>query len=194
MAEFEAFYNARIGLSATDACFAVIVKAEGRQHLRSTEEEDVGDENKSIDGVFAGVIGLENASTRDRSVEIGFITILPAYHRTFVAGNAVGLLLQYVLDSAPWGLGLRRCQWQCHTKNEASKKLAVKMGFVLEGVRRFERVVPSGRRGNGFQFCEDGAATGAGQLGESRDSAVFAICCDEWERKRRAVLEVMERR
>ena len=79
-------------------------------------------------------------------------------------------------------------------ENEASKRVAVKMGFVLEGVRRLERVVPRGRRGNGYSFGEERGGEDVGGLGESRDSAMFALCCDEWEGKRGEVVEVLERR
>ena len=118
--------------------------------------------------------------------------MLPAFQRTFVASNATGLLLQYVMDGPPHGLGLRRCQWQTHTSNEPSRRLALRMGFTFEGVQRFQRALPSNRLGNGFDVAELPEATGA-KLGPSRDSAIFAHYRDEWKEKRKEVQKVMDR-
>lgn len=60
--------------------------------------------------------------------------------------HAVGLMMHRVLDSeADGGLGLRRCQWKCHSMNEKSKAAAVRLGFVPEGTIRAWVVVPPGR-------------------------------------------------
>ena len=120
------------------------------------------------------------------------ITILPAFQRTFVTSNAVGLLLLYTLDPPPAGLGLRRCQWQAHASNEPSRRVAARMHFTFEGVQRFQRVVPKIKTGNGFDTSRLPTVAGA-DLGQSRDSAVFAHYCDEWPEKRGKVLAVMDR-
>ncbi|PPQ69008.1 hypothetical protein CVT26_001942, partial [Gymnopilus dilepis] len=49
-------------------------------------------------GAIAGTLGLINSSAPNLSTEIGCIIILPAFQRTHVASNAVGLLLQYALN------------------------------------------------------------------------------------------------
>jgi RimJ/RimL family protein N-acetyltransferase len=60
--------------------------------------------------------------------------------------HAVGLLMKRVLDSVDeGGLGLRRCQWKCHSMNEKSKASAVRLGYVPEGTIRAWVVVPQGR-------------------------------------------------
>lgn len=110
-----------------------------------------------------------------------------------MTSNAVGLLLAYTLDTPPNGLGLRRCQWQAHASNEASRRVGHRMGFTFEGVQRFQRVIPSYKKGNGADLSHLPEATGA-KLGQARDSAVFAHYCDEWAEKREAVMKAMEPR
>lgn len=95
----------------------------------------------------------------------------------------------YTLDPRPDGLGLRRCEWQAHNANEASKRVAARMGFEFEGVRRFARVVPGWKLNNGFDVSRLPGTT----LGPSRDSAFYGHYCDEWPKKRSVVVAVMDR-
>ncbi|KAI9739976.1 MAG: hypothetical protein M1818_005032 [Claussenomyces sp. TS43310] len=176
-ADFEAFYESRILSTSTETLFAILAKPDASNQ----------------GGRFAGIIGLQNASPNNASIEIGFITVLPAFQRTFVTSNAVGLLLLYTLDLPPAGLGLRRCQWQSHADNEASKRVATRMQFTFEGVQRFQRVVPATKVGNGFDTSHWPAVMGR-SLGPSRDSAVFAHYCDEWPERRKIVVAILERR
>jgi RimJ/RimL family protein N-acetyltransferase len=195
--EFAAWYKVRIEASNAETLFAILVKPQ------TVDEEES----------FAGVVGLQNANPINASIEIGFvcprlghlqcqqeltvgrkITILPAFQRTFVTSNAVGLLLLYMLDPPPAGLGLRRCQWQAHASNEPSRRVAARMHFTFEGVQRFQRVVPKNKIGNGFDTSRLRTYNVAGgNLGQSRDSAVFAHYCDEWPEKQGKVLAVMDR-
>ena len=194
--DFAAFYMARIDGSDAETLFAILVKP------HTVEEQES----------FAGIIGLQNANPTNGTTEIGFvciphghlqglcalivgleITILPAFQRTFVTSNAVGLLLLYALDLPPAGLGLRRCQWQSHAANEPSRRVAARMRFTFEGVQRFQRVVPMNKVGNGFDTSHL-PNVGGRKLGPSRDSAVFAHYCDEWPEKREKVLAVMDTR
>jgi RimJ/RimL family protein N-acetyltransferase len=121
------------------------------------------------------------------------IVILPPFQRTFVASNAVGLLLSYTLDVPPEGLGLRRSQWQTHAGNTASRRLATRMGYSLEGIQRFQRVIPANKPGNGFDFSRLPESTGI-KLGQARDTAVFGHYCDEWAAKKGEVLRSMASR
>jgi RimJ/RimL family protein N-acetyltransferase len=121
------------------------------------------------------------------------ITILPPFQRTHVTSNAVGFLLMYTLDAPPGGLGLRRCQWQTHARNQPSRRLAERMGFTFEGVQRFQRALPPHKKGNGFDVSSLPEATGS-KLGQARDTAMYAHYCDEWAEKRVDVLRAMEPR
>jgi hypothetical protein len=91
------------------------------------------------------------ASQSSLNQQIQILT-LPPIHRTFVTSSAIGLLLMYVLDGQPEGLGLRRCVWQCDAANEVSKRTASRMGFRFEGVQRFHRLVPKGKVGMGLRW------------------------------------------
>jgi RimJ/RimL family protein N-acetyltransferase len=159
-------------------------------------------------GQLAGICSYDHASPSNASVEVGVI-ILPTFQRTHITSNALGLLLIYALDVVErGGLGLRRVQYQTHALNEASRRLAVRMGLNYEGVKRCDRTVPWGKVGNGVEVGEgryvgeergeDGEQSGKEAqgkgLGPSRDTAVYAICWDEWEGKRGLVERQMVKR
>ena len=127
---------------------------------------------------LAGLIGLINTEPENLSTEIGFVTIFPAFQRTYVTSNAVGILLRYCLElpTAPRpGLGLRRVQWVAHTFNQASYNAAVRMGFRYEGTLRWHWVLPEGKEGNGSSLRE-----GDPSRGPPRDNKVLSFCVDDW--------------
>jgi len=133
-------------------------------------------------GTLAGVIGLLHTSTTNLSAEIAWVLVFPAFQRTYVTTNAVGLLLRYCLElpSAPQqrpGLGLRRVQWTTHLANRASRMTAQRMGFKEEGVLRWTWVLPEGMEGNGIALW-DGDPESARP---GRHSVVLSLCADEWE-------------
>jgi RimJ/RimL family protein N-acetyltransferase len=155
---FEQFFRQQ----PTNILFAIIDKAHGG-------------------GALAGVIGLLNTSPKNLSIGIGYVIVFPAFQRTYVTTNAVGLLLRYYLElpSVPHrpGLGFRRVQWQAHMANRASQVTAQRMGFKEEGVLRWTWVLPEGREGNGIALRD-------GDLESSRpgrDSVVLSLCADDWE-------------
>jgi RimJ/RimL family protein N-acetyltransferase len=128
-----------------------------------------------------------------QSTEIGYIMILPAFQRTHVCTNAVGLLLHYclelpttVLHLAPSdadrrqrfgpGLGLRRVQWQAHADNAPSIATAERIGFRKEGIIRWDRIVRGDKPG--LKVPPHRAALNAGS---SRWTCRLSICWDDWE-------------
>ncbi|KAG6901383.1 hypothetical protein C0995_012647 [Termitomyces sp. Mi166 len=134
------------------------------------------------DAPLAGIIGLLKSSPQNRTIEIGPVIILPAFQRTFVSSNAIGALLRYLLDTpAQGGVGFRRVQWTANTENRASVRAAERMGFRLEGVERWSWCLPPGKEGKAV----DGGRGSA--LG--RDSAVLAVCWDDWESGGRELVE-----
>jgi len=151
-------------------------------------------------GALAGTIGYLNTSSATLSTEIGFVVTLPPFQRTHVTSNAIGLLLQYALDlpdasadGSRGGLGLRRVQWQADSANTASIRAAERMGFRMEGLLRWDRVLRAGKEngkvGNG-RSCPLGEE---GDIG--RDSVILSLCWDDWEGgAREKVISVMERR
>jgi RimJ/RimL family protein N-acetyltransferase len=77
---------------------------------------------------------------------IAFVITLPPFQRTHVTTNAIGLLLMYALDLPPYGLGLRRVQWQANRLDTKSIGIAQKFGFKLEAILRWDgRVLPASK-------------------------------------------------
>ena len=132
------------------------------------------------EGALAGFLSYLNTSPVNQSIEIGYILTLPPFQRTHVTSNAVGLLLNFALNTTVEGcLGLRRVQWRTSTANNASMRAAEKFGFQKEGVLRWESIFPGGRskgkQGNGRH-----GPPGANDGDLARDTVVFSICWDDW--------------
>lgn len=137
------------------------------------------DPEKEEEWQIAGTMGLIHTSTQQLSTELALALTLPAFQRTHVTSNAIGLALRYCLNlpsspSTP-GLGLRRVQWQANPLNVASVRAAERMGFKKEGVHRWVWPLPPGRsgheprEGDPMKECK------------GRDSVFLSVCCDDWE-------------
>ncbi|KAH8105124.1 acyl-CoA N-acyltransferase [Cristinia sonorae] len=145
-------------------------------------------------GSLAGVVGLFSTSASDLRSEIGHVLTFPAFQRTHVTGNAIGVLVKYCMDkpsASPPGLGLRRLQWYCHPDNAKSARLAEKMGMRREGVLRWNAVIEP-----------DPALVAHGRLPAKDDrypdkpgrgTLVLAVCWDEWEAAREKVQAIIDR-
>lgn len=182
---------------AFDAWFEGMVHKQQSQIAFAIFDKTRGSDNEG----FAGMIGLLNASPENLSVEIGFLTILPAFQRTHVASNSVGLLLTWLLDppgptpatsKIPAGLGLRRVYWSANTLNVRSIALAQRLGLKLEAVFRWDRALPADRVAFGKKEMRKGDPR-EGHPG--RDTARLAICWDDWvnggrEKAHRVMLRV----
>ncbi|KAF9449219.1 acyl-CoA N-acyltransferase [Macrolepiota fuliginosa MF-IS2] len=146
------------------------------------------------DGAIAGHLAYINSSPVNLATEIGWILILPPFQRTHVTSNAVGLMMHYALDLPDRsGLGLRRVCWQANALNLPSRRLAERMGFNLEGILRWDRVLPRNKQefGNGVKV-RDGDSRGEDCVG--RDTAMLSHCWDDWEsRGRDSVDAIMAR-
>ncbi|KAJ3513937.1 hypothetical protein NLJ89_g2665 [Agrocybe chaxingu] len=155
-------------------------------------------------GAIAGIIGLVNSSAQNLHTEIGGVIILPPFQRTHVASSAVGLLLHYCLDlpnsssppvdgpvtiegGAP--LGLRRVCWQANARNKASIGLAERMGFKMEAILRWDRVLSPGKQGNACALREGDPREGC----PGRDTALLSLCWDDWEQERTKVDVIIRR-
>lgn len=136
---------------------------------------------------YAGVIGFVNSSAQDLVTEI-FVIIAPAFQRTHVTSNAIGILLKYALDLSG-GLGLRRVVWQASAANTASIRTAKRMGFRQEGVLRWHKAWPESksRGANGTRVRKGDPREEMFPLG--RDTVVLSICWDDWEGGVRAHVE-----
>lgn len=159
-------------------------------------------ESESGEGpALAGMIAYLNSSATDLFIEIGWITILPAFRRSHVTSNAVGILMHYALDlpssesdeGTSGGLGLRRCVWIANVLNTPSVNAGERMGFIKEGIMRWHRVLPESKKvgWNGREERKGDPREGCG----GRDSIILSHCFDDWENGgRQKVGTIMDRR
>ncbi|KAK7462309.1 hypothetical protein VKT23_007910 [Stygiomarasmius scandens] len=129
---------------------------------------------------LAAIMGYINTAKGDLWTEIGFIVVFPEFQRTHVTSNAIGLLMHYALDlPEDGGLGLRRVQWQANKLNAPSLGLAQRLGFKMEGILRWARVLPPlmAVGTNGSPERKGDPRPGH----KARDTAILAICWDDWE-------------
>lgn len=87
-------------------------------------------------------------------IEIGSILWGPAIARGRVATEAQFLFMRHAFE----GLGYRRYEWKCDSRNEPSKRAAARFGFQFEGIFRQHMVVK----------------------GQNRDTAWFAVVDGDW--------------
>ncbi len=139
-------------------------------------------------GSLAGILGLFDTSPAKLTTEIGYVVVFPEFRRTHVAKHMVGVLLRYLLQlpsQSPPGLGFRRVQWLAHPDNAASVGLAQRMGFKVEGRKRWMWVLPDNLTDMGPAGREGDPAGGR----SGRDWTVLSLCWDDWEGEARERVE-----
>lgn len=92
------------------------------------------------DGHLLGSLGLSGVDRADGLAEIGFWTAAWARRRGVMA-EAVGVACRWAFAE----LGRERIEWQAGVGNIASRRVAERAGFAVEGVLR-SRLVLAGRR------------------------------------------------
>jgi RimJ/RimL family protein N-acetyltransferase len=112
-------------------------------------------------GAVVGCASLMNLRPDHGVVEVGSIWYSHRAQRTEINTNAMYLLFCHVFDD----LGYRRLEWKCNSRNEASMRAAVRLGFEWEGVFRQHFV----------------------SRGENRDTVWYSIIDLEWPAKKRAL-------
>lgn len=90
------------------------------------------------------------------SIEVGGIAFGRQLQRSRAATEAMALLMRHVFDD----LGYRRYEWKCDSLNGASRRAAIRLGFIWEG--RFRNAVV--------------------YKGRNRDTDWFSITDLEWPR------------
>lgn len=157
--------------------FAIMLKA---GIVRKRKPDGSFDEFKVEDKTYAGMVALHDAVPAHSEVEIGHVCIIPRFQRTFVATHANGLLLRHLLNPLPQDLNMRRVVWQANYLNKASIGAAERLGFKIEGIRRWHKVIPenkeAGLRQDGMPR-EDKAGS---KLGPGRHSIILSLCWDDW--------------
>ena len=149
--------------------------------------------DKARGGAMAGLIGLIDASEKNLSAEIAWVIVFPAFQRTYVTSNAVGILLQYTLElpspdpgsGRRRGLGFRRVQWTADPENKPSQAAARRMGMKEEGILRWTWVLHEGGEGHGIPL-RDGDPLSPRQ---GAHTTMLAICADDWENGAREHVE-----
>ena len=95
------------------------------------------------------------------SIEVGGIAFGRQLQRSRAATEAMALLMRHAFDD----LGNRRYEWKCDSLNAASRRAAIRLGFIWEG--RFRNAVV--------------------YKGRNRDTDWFSITDLEWPRVRAAL-------
>jgi len=111
-------------------------------------------------GGAVGIATLMDIRPAARSVEVGHIVYSPALQRTPLGTEAQYLLARYAFET----LGNRRYEWKCNALNAASRRAALRYGFVFEGILR-QHTIAKGR---------------------SRDTACFSMLDSEWPARKLA--------
>lgn len=195
---YKMWYDQNQRPNPTTTILAIYLRA-GQVSKQRSDSSDVDTINVA-EGTFAGTTGLLNASAENSTAEIGFVMVLPKFHRTFVNTHASCLLLKHLLDPlSEGGLNMRRVQWQANSMNQPSISAAQRLGMVLEGTIRWQRVVADHKKCASEADVEraDGKPVvdrDGRKLGPGRHSAMLAVCWDDWlEGKKDHVMRLLQR-
>lgn len=110
------------------------------------------------EGRALGIATLMEIAPAMRRIEVGHIVYAPALQRTPLGTEAQYLLARHVFGT----LRYRRYEWKCNALNAASRRAALRYGFVFEGVLR-DHMIAKGR---------------------NRDTAYFSMLDGEWPTRR----------
>jgi RimJ/RimL family protein N-acetyltransferase len=93
-------------------------------------------------------------------IEVGHINFSTRLQRTVASTEAMFLMMRRAFDE----LGYRRYEWKCDSLNEPSRRAALRLGFVFEGIFRQATMY----------------------RGRNRDTAWYSIIDKEWPALQRA--------
>ncbi len=97
---------------------------------------------------------------KHRCIEVGAILFSPALQRTCGATEAMYQMARHVFED----LGYRRYEWKCNALNEPSRRAALRLGFIFEGIFRQHMIIK----------------------GRNRDTAWFSMLDSEWPARKAA--------
>ncbi len=101
-----------------------------------------------------GVANYMNNFPEHLKIELGNIWYSPA-----AQGTKANLEATYLMLKHAFALGYRRVEWKCDSRNERSRRAALRMGFKFEGIQEYHLIIK----------------------GQNRDTAWFRIVDYEWE-------------
>jgi N-acetyltransferase len=84
----------------------------------------------------------------NRKLEIGSTWISASHQKTYVNTEAKYLMLNYAFET----LNFIRVQFTTDEINEQSRKAILRLGAKEEGIIRYERIMPNGRKRNSVRF------------------------------------------
>ncbi len=100
-----------------------------------------------------GIATLMEIRPAMRVCEVGHIVYSPALQQTPLATEAQYLLARHVFET----LGYRRYEWKCNALNEPSRRAALRLGFVFEGILRQHMIAKGRNRDTAYYSMLDGA-------------------------------------
>jgi RimJ/RimL family protein N-acetyltransferase len=97
-------------------------------------------------GRAVGYFTLMAIRPEHRVIEVGHVLYSPALQRTPLGTEAQYLLATYAFET----LGYRRYEWKCNALNAASRRAALRYGFVYEGTLRQQVIAKNRNRDNAW--------------------------------------------
>ena len=110
-----------------------------------------------------GVVTLMSNVPAFLRIELGGIWYSPIVQRTQANLESTYLMLAHAFE-----IGYRRVEWKCDSRNERSRRAALRMGFQFEGIQEQHMIIK----------------------GQNRDTAWFRMLAHEWPAVRKK-LELM---
>ena len=111
-------------------------------------------------GLAVGVASFMRMDPANGVIEVGSIHYSDQLKQTRASTEAMFLMMRHVFDD----LGYRRYEWKCNSFNAPSRRTALRLGFLFEGIFRNHMVVK----------------------GHSRDTAWFAVTSEDWPKLKAA--------
>jgi len=102
-------------------------------------------------GRAVGLLTLLRIVPDMRVIEVGHVLYSPTLQRTPLGTEAQYLLARYVFED----LGYRRYEWKCDALNSASRRAALRYGFVYEGTFRQYMIAKGRNRDNSWYSMLD---------------------------------------
>ena len=138
------------------------------------------DDSRAVDGTLSfaivaretgqavGFCSLLRIDPVNGSIEVGSIAFGRQLQRSRAATESMHLLMRHVFDD----LGYRRYEWKCDSLNGASRRAAIRLGFIWEG--RFRNALV--------------------HKGRNRDTDWFSVTDGEWPRVKKAMEDWLDDR
>lgn len=113
------------------------------------------------EGMAVGYASYLRIELIHRVIEVGHIVFTPKLQRTPAATEAMYLMARNAFED----LGYRRYEWKCDSRNQPSRRAALRLGFQYEGIFRQHMIIK----------------------GRNRDTAWYSIVDTEWTSRKEAL-------